>query len=109
MRPTSADWPWPAGLPSPSAGAAGEAEDWAGDAACPVGEAVAAGVEPASAEPPWFALHPATAAPSAAQSRSWLTLWLTTLETPDGRDGCDDLAPAARLAGGLAAGAARGQ
>jgi hypothetical protein len=56
---------------------AGEAEDWAGDAGCPVGEVVAAGVEPGAAEPPWLALQPATAAPSAAPSRSVLTLWLT--------------------------------
>ena len=56
---------------------AGEADDWAGDAGCPVGEVVAAGVEPGAAEPPWFALQPATAAPSTAQSRSLLTLWLT--------------------------------
>ena len=59
------------------AGTAGEAEDWAGDAACPVVEAVAVGAEPGAAEPPWFALHPATAAPSAAQNRSLLTVWLT--------------------------------
>jgi hypothetical protein len=52
-------------------------EDWAGDAGCPVGEVVAAGVEPGAVEPPWLALQPATAAPSAAQSRSVLTLWLT--------------------------------
>jgi hypothetical protein len=55
----------------------GEAEDWAREAACPAGEAVAAGVEPGAAEPPWFALHPATTAPSATQSRSLLTVWLT--------------------------------
>ena len=57
--------------------AVGEAEDWAGDAASPVVEAVAVGAEPGAAEPPWFALHPATAAPSAAQNRSLLTVWLT--------------------------------
>jgi hypothetical protein len=55
----------------------GKAEDWAREAACPAGEAVATGVEPGAAEPPWFALHPATAAPSAAQNRSLLTVWLT--------------------------------
>jgi hypothetical protein len=69
-----------AGLPvagGEDAAIVGEAEDWARDAACPAGEAVAVGAEPGAAEPPWFALHPATAAPSAAQSRSLLTVWLT--------------------------------
>ncbi|MGH3208107.1 MAG: hypothetical protein ACRDNO_10130 [Trebonia sp.] len=66
----------------------GAAVDWAGDAAWPGGEAVAAEVEPAAAEPPWFALHPATATPSTAQSVIFLTMWLTYLETPYARDGC---------------------